>query len=338
MSKVIKFAVIGIGNIGIKHVRVIKSTPLASLVAVCDIDKNKQKSLNELCAENIPFYTDFKKMLLSTDADIITIATPHSLHAQMSIESLKAGKHVLVEKPMALTVKDSKLMIATALNLNKKLFVVKQNRYNKPVLLTNKALKENRLGKIFLVQANVLWNRHEDYYAQSPWRGVKSLEGGALHTQVSHFIDLLMWWFGDILEAKTFIKTLNHSIEIEDTGVAALKFKTGILGSLVWTTNVYNKNYEGSITIIGEKGTIRIGGKYLNKIDFWDVQSYPLPENGDSEDKVNIYSAGYQGTASNHDKMMDEIIDFFNKGRKGVVEGDEGLKTTKAIEVIYANS
>jgi predicted dehydrogenase len=201
-------------------------------------------------------------------------------------------------------------------------------------LLTDKALREQKLGKIFMVQCNVLWNRHQGYYDQSKWRGKIHLEGGALQTQVSHFLDLMVWWFGSITNASTIMDTLNHNIEIEDCGVSVLKFDSGVIGSLNWTTCVYNVNYEGSITIIGEKGTIKIGGKYLNEIQFWDVQSYPLPEDEEFDDKPNLYGT-YQGSSSNHDKLIHELIDQIIENRRGVVEGDEGIKSISAIETIY---
>ena len=185
-----------------------------------------------------------------------------------------------------------------------------------------------------MVQCNVMWNRYQPYYDDSDWRGLKALEGGSLHTQVSHFLDLLIWWFGDVVDAKTFIDTKNHSIEIEDCGSTTMQFDSGVIGSLFWTTCVYNKNYEGSITIVGENGTIKIGGKYLNKIEYWDVQSCPLPEDVEFEDKPNDYGK-YQGTSSNHHKVVDHIVDQFASKRKGVVEGDEAIKTIEAIDLIY---
>jgi UDP-N-acetyl-2-amino-2-deoxyglucuronate dehydrogenase len=334
--KKIKISIIGLGGIGKRHVAVIDAELNAEIVAICDIDIDKCKSITDLYGA-IPIYTDYKKLLKETDADLISIATPHGLHAEMSINSLKSGRHVLVEKPMALTSADCDRMIQVSEEVGKKLIVIKQNRFNIPIQLVKKAIDESRLGKIYMVQCNVMWNRHSGYYSDSDWRGKKELEGGVLNTQVSHFIDLMLWWFGELVEAKTIIDTLNHNIEIEDAGVSAMKFSSGVIGSLLWTTNVYNNNYEGSITIIGEKGTIKIGGKYLNKIEYWDVQSYPLPENIIFEDKPNNYGK-YQGTSSNHDKMLDEVIGFFNKGRKEIVEGLEGKKTIDAIELIYKDT
>jgi predicted dehydrogenase len=163
------------------------------------------------------------------------------------------------------------------------------------------------------------------------------LEGGALHTQVSHFIDLMIWWFGSIIDAQTSLDTKNHDIEIEDCGQTIVRFESGAMGSIIWTTCVYNKNYEGSITIIGEKGTIKIGGQYLNKIEFWDVMSYPLPEDVEFTDKPNAYGK-YQGTSSNHDKVVHDVVAELLNERHNVVEGDEGMKTIEAIELIYKHA
>jgi len=329
----IKFAVVGCGSIGKRHVAVIDAENKAELVALCDINPTPANELSQLYG-NVPVFNSYTEMLAHTHADIISICTPHGLHASMTLEAAKAKKHILVEKPMALHLDDCKEMIQAAKENQVELFVVKQNRYNKPIALTKKALDEGKLGKVFMVQCNVMWNRHQEYYAQSGWRGSIELEGGALHTQVSHFLDLLIWWFGNLTEAKTITDTLNHDIEIEDCGVSALRFESGVIGSLLWTTCVYNKNYEGSITVIGEKGTIKVGGKYLNEIEFWDVQSYPLPENIEFNDLPNNYGK-YQGSSSNHDKTVQNIIGKLLNERHMVVEGDEGMKTIEAIDKIY---
>ena len=335
MRKKVKFAIVGCGSIGKRHIAVVDAEPNAELVAICDIDEKKCIELSSLY-DNVKYYTDYATMLKEVDVDIVNIATPHGLHASMSIAAANAKKNILVEKPMALHPTDCALMNEAAVKNDVKLFVVKQNRYNTPIALTKKAIENGKLGRIFMTQCNVMWNRHQEYYNDSDWRGRLKLEGGALHTQVSHFIDLLIWWFGDVVEAKTIIDTLNHNIEIEDCGVTAMKFSTGVLGSLFWTTCVYNKNFEGSITIIGEKGTIKIGGKYLNKIEYWDVQSYPLPEDIDFEDAPNNYGK-YQGTSSNHDKLMTDLVHLFTQNRKGIVEGSEAIKTVEAIDLIYKN-
>ncbi|CAN5257508.1 Gfo/Idh/MocA family oxidoreductase [soil metagenome] len=335
--KKVKFAVVGCGSIGKRHVAVVDADERAAITAVCDENLSKAQALSDLYGE-IPVYEDYRQLIKESDADIISICTPHGLHAEMSVFAAEAKKNVLVEKPMALTSSDARLMIEKAKENEVSLMVVKQNRFNVPITLTKKALDENKLGKIYMVQCNVLWNRNEEYYTESDWRGKKELEGGALFTQVSHFIDLLVWWFGDVVDANALIDTKLHDIEVEDCGSASITFNSGVMGSLLWTTCVYNKNYEGSITIIGENGTIKIGGPYLNIIDFWDVRSFPLPHKTAFVDQPNSYGK-YQGTSSNHDKVIKEVIKkLLNEKYSGVVEGDQGIKTIEAIEKIYKNA
>lgn len=334
MNKV-KFAVVGCGSIGKRHLAVIDAEPKAELVAICDLDEKKCKEFSALY--KVPYYTGYNELLKRDDIEVINISTPHGLHAEMAMEAARHKKHALVEKPMALYVDDCRKMIEVAKENGVKLYMVKQNRFNAPIALTKRAFDEGRLGKIFMVQCNVMWNRHQDYYESSDWRGRKAMEGGSLQTQVSHFIDLMIWWLGDLVESKAIMDTMNHDIEIEDCGAAVLRFKSGTIGSLLWTTCVYNKNFEGSITLIGEKGTIKIGGQYLNKIEFWDVQSYPLPDDVEFTDKPNIYGK-YQGTSSNHDKVVQELTAALMKERSNCVEGDEGIKTIEAIEMIYRSA
>jgi predicted dehydrogenase len=252
----------------------------------------------------------------------------------MTIEAANRGFHVLVEKPMAIRAADCLTMNEAAYRNNVRLWVVKQNRYNVPVRLTYDALVKGRLGRLFMVKCDVLWNRYQGYYDDSPWRGSIEKEGGALYTQASHFIDLLVWWCGDVESATGALATQHHDIEIEDAGSAVLHFSSGTIGSLNWTTNVYNKNYEGSITLMGEHGTVKIGGKYLNKIDYWDVNGYPLQEGIEYTDKPNSYGK-YQGTSSNHDKVVRAIISQLKHRTTGPVDGFEGMKSVIAIEKIY---
>ena len=308
----------------------------AELVAISDNNRGALDSQLEL----YPYlngHDSFDAMLNAGGFEIVCIATPHALHADMTVKALEAGYHVMVEKPMALNMEDCMRMNDCAQRTGKKLWVVKQNRHNVPVRLAKDAMERGRLGKVFMVKCDILWNRYQGYYDDSPWRGRIDTEGGALFTQASHFIDLLIWWCGDVTESKAHIETQNHNIETEDSGIAYLKFESGTLGSLVWTTCVHNKNYEGSITIIGETGTIKIGGRYLNKIEFWDVQGYPLPENVDFSDKPNAYGK-YQGTSSNHDKVYAALIEHLKAGKNATVDGFEGMKSIAAIEAIYDNA
>ena len=329
----IKFAIVGCGNIGKRHIAVIDAEEEAELVAICDLDEVKCKEASNLY-NGIKYYTNYNECLNNCNADVISIATPHHLHAEMAIAAANKKINILVEKPMALYAADCNKMIEAAEKNSVKLWVVKQNRYNIPVQLAKEAISNNRLGKIFFVKCDILWNRYQGYYDDSPWRGKKNLEGGALYTQASHFIDLLVWWFGEVLESKTSLETQNHKIETEDTGVSILKFSSGTICSLLWTTCVYNKNYEGSITIIGEKGTVKIGGQYLNKIEYWDIEGFPLPEGISYTDKPNLYGK-YQGTSSNHDQVIRSIISQMKQRQFETVEGFEGIKSIKAIETIY---
>jgi predicted dehydrogenase len=253
----VKFAVVGCGNIGSRHLAVIDADARAQLVDLCDIKK-------ELCEKysglyNVRSYVDFSEMLEKTSADVINICTPHGLHAPMAIEAANAGRHILVEKPMALTVEDTLQIQEAAKKNGVRLMVVWQNRHNVPIKLVKKALEEKALGQVYMVHCSVLWNRPQSYYDRSDWLGRKDLEGGPLYTQCSHFIDLLIYMFGDIQRVNSIGETKSHSIEVEDCGVAMMKFKSGVMGTLSYTNCVYNKNYEGSMTIVGEKGTIRIG-------------------------------------------------------------------------------
>ncbi|MCE3258652.1 MAG: oxidoreductase domain protein [Bacteroidetes bacterium] len=331
----IKFAVVGCGSIGKRHIAVLDAEPNAEIVAICDINEALCKEQSALY-NNIPWFTSYEKMLNEINADVINVVTPHALHAPMTIQAANKGFNILVEKPMALTVADCKAMNEAAVKNNVKLWVVKQNRHNVPVKLAKNAIDKGMLGKIFMVKCDILWNRYQGYYDDSPWRGKKKEEGGALFTQASHFIDLLVWWCGDVVDVKAYIATQNHNIETEDSGNAVLKFSSGALGSLNWTTCVYNKNFEGSITIVGEKGTIKIGGQYLNKIEFWDVNGYPLQEGVEFTDKPNAYGK-YQGTSSNHDKVVKTIIEKMGNTPSDIqaVEGFEGMRCVEAIEKIY---
>lgn len=333
----IKVDIVGCGNIGKRHLAVFDQNPNTVITSLCDEEINTAERLKSNYGHSYPVFESFSEQISQSDADLISICTPHYLHKEMAIEAINAGKHVLVEKPMALTSADSKAMIEAAKSKNKRLYVMKQNRFNVPITLTKDALNNNRLGKIYMVQCNVYWNRNPEYYSQSNWRGKKAKEGGALFTQASHFVDLLIWWFGDVINAKATIDTKMQEIEVEDCGNAIMNFESGVQGSIMWTTCVYNKNYEGSITIVGEKGTIKIGGPYLNKIDFWDVQSYPLPNNINFADLPNNYGK-YQGTSSNHHKVVAEIVKDLGGEKSEIVEGDEGLKSIDAIEMIYKDA
>jgi predicted dehydrogenase len=336
----VRFALVGCGSIGARHASLIAVQAGADLVGVCDSDPAALADLvGRGLVDRANTWTDYEQLLRDVRADVVDICTPHSLHAPMAIAAAASGRHVLVEKPMALSTADAEEMIRTADRHQVRLMVVKQNRYNQPVVLTRDALLSGRLGRVHLVQCNVLWNRNDDYYRLSPWRGRKACEGGALFTQVSHFIDLLVWWFGDLVSASADIATRAHAIDVEDCGTATLLFDTGVLGQLAWTTCVHRRNYEGSITIVAERGTVKIGGQYLNTIEYWDVDGFPLPDGLAFSDRPNAYGGAYQGSSSNHDKVIRDLVaDLQEQRQETVVAGREGLRTVRAIELIYRHA
>jgi UDP-N-acetyl-2-amino-2-deoxyglucuronate dehydrogenase len=329
--KKIRFAIIGCGRIAQRHAEHINRKGI--LTAVCDIDKGKADQLaNEYKA--IPFYNIEELLKSDTGLDVISICTPNGLHAGHSIKALKAGFHVLCEKPMALKVEDCEKMIEAAESAGKRLFIIKQNRYNPPVVAVKKALEEGRLGKIYSIQLNCFWNRGLAYYANS-WKGTRELDGGTLFTQFSHFIDLLYWMIGDIAEVRSMMQNFAHgdAIEFEDTGVVLLKFVNGALGSINYTVNSYGKNMEGSLTIFGEKGTVKIGGQYLNELEYQNIHDYTIG-NLPAGNIANEYGA-YQGSMSNHDKVYDNLIDVLLHNGIITTSAWEGLKTVSIIEKIY---
>ncbi len=336
MSDSVGFAVVGCGNIGSRHLAVIEAQPRARVTAICDVDAEKCRKYAAMYGD-VPAYGSITELLRSASADVISICTPHHLHAPMAIEAAAAGRHILVEKPMALTADDGRAMGAAAERAGVRLMVVKQNRYNVPVVLTKHALDQGHLGRVYTVRCSVLWNRHAGYYHESPWRGRRTMEGGALYTQVSHFLDLLIWWFGDVANASARLARRKHAVEIEDIGAAQVVFASGVVGSLDWTTCVYRRNYEGSITIVGDRGTIKIGGPYLNTIEYWDVEGHPLPPDVQFTDKPNAYGK-YQGTSSNHDRVIQDVVADLLDGSANSVSAAEGLKVVEGIETIYRSA
>ena len=271
------------------------------------------------------------------EISVVSVCTPNGLHATHSIQSLNAGKNVLCEKPMAIDVTDCGEMIKAAERNNKRLFVIKQNRFNPPVAAVKELIDNNKLGKIYSVQLNCFWNRNEDYYKNS-WKGTRELDGGTLYTQFSHFIDLLYWLIGDVKKAYALTANFGHEgiIEFEDTGVVALQFYNGVLGTINYTVNSYAKNMEGSITIFGEKGTVKIGGQYLNELEYQSIEGIIIKDLP-AGNKPNNYGT-YMGSMSNHDKVYANLVDVINNGASIVTNLFEGLKTVEIIDKIYQSA
>lgn len=333
MSK-IRFGIIGCGRIAQRHAGHISK--LGELVAVCDISEERAKSLgNEFGAKS---FQKIEEFLQQAEMDVVAVCTPNGLHATHTIQSLKAGFHVLCEKPMAITSADCEEMIKTAEKCNKRLFIVKQNRFNPAIEAVKEKLDNDELGRIYSIQLNCFWNRNFDYYQKSDWKGTKDLDGGTLFTQFSHFIDLLYWMIGDVEEAHAMIQNFAHQdvIDFEDTGVVSLKFKNGVLGTINYTVNSYAKNMEGSITIFGEKGTVKVGGQYLNKLDYQSLEGNEIGELREGN-PANEYGE-YQGSMSNHDQVYGNVIEVLEGRGSIATNGLEGLKTVEIIEKIYKSA
>jgi UDP-N-acetyl-2-amino-2-deoxyglucuronate dehydrogenase len=327
----LKFAIIGCGRIAKRHAIHIQNN--GELVAVCDTDKSKS---NELAQEtdSTPYYDIDDLLNAEPEVDVVAICSPNGLHAIHTIKSLRKGFHVLCEKPMAINVHDCGEMIKEAEKANKRLFIVKQNRFNPPMVAIKELIDNEKLGEILSIQLNCFWNRNEEYYKNS-WKGTKDLDGGTLYTQFSHFIDLLYWIVGDVKKVSAYGGNLNHQgiIEFEDTGVICLKFHNNALGTINYSVNSHGGNMEGSLTVFGTKGTVKVGGQYLNELEYQNIENYTI-ENLPKGNPPNSYGK-YQGSMSNHDKVYENVVDvLLNKGAIAT-NGFEGLKTVEIIDKIY---
>lgn len=326
-----RFAIIGCGKIAQRHA--VHSQNFGELAAVCDVVGDKATVLAD--QYHVPFFTSIVDLLLAgIEIDVVVICTPNGLHANQVILALKSGYHVLVEKPMALTSNDCKAMIAAAENSGKQLFTIVQNRFNPPVMAVKKSLDDKMFGKLYSIQLTCLWNRNHTYYSDS-WRGTKNMDGGTLFTQFSHFIDLLYWFFGEVKSVYAISKNAAHAgvIAFEDCGVVAMEFVNGIIGSINFSVNSFEKNREGSLTILGEKGIVKIGGEYLNTIEYEHFENHQL-EYLTNPNEANDYGT-YKGSMRNHDKVYRNIVDTLQYGKPFYAMPLEGLKTVEIIERIY---
>lgn len=330
----IKFAIIGCGRIAQRHAEHIAN--YGELVAVCDIDLEKAKLLGEKHSAMI-FNTIDELLGSKVKVDVISICSPNGLHAEHSIKALNAGYNVLCEKPIAINVHDCEEMIKAAEKNNKRLFAIKQNRFNPPVEAVKNIIDNGQLGRIYSVQLSCFWNRNFDYYYNS-WKGTNNLDGGTLYTQFSHFIDLLYWMIGDVKEVFAITDNFAHKgvIEFEDTGVVALRFYNNAIGTINYTVNSYGKNMEGSLTIFGEKGTVKIGGQYLNELEYQNIEGIVIKDLPVGN-LANNYGQ-YQGSMSNHDKVYQNVIDVLKNGGAISTSSFEGLKTVEIIDKIYQSA
>lgn len=336
LDRPVRFALVGCGRIAKNHFDAIAAhAGRAELVAVCD---NKPAQLAEaVTARGVPGFASLDALLAGSDADVIVLATPSGLHSLQAIKVAAAGRHVLTEKPMATKFDEGMAMVRACRDAGVKLFVVKQNRLNTTVQLVKRAIEQGRFGRIFLATVNVFWTRPQSYYDAAPWRGRWDLDGGAFMNQASHYVDLLDWLVGPVDSVHAYTATLARDIEAEDTGVMSVRLRHGGLGSINVTMLTYPQNLEGSITILGEKGTVRIGGTAVNKIDHWQ---FAEPH----ADDAAIASASYQlGDGGNvygfgHPLYYDNVIRTLRGEASAEVDGYEGLRSLEILIAAYRSA
>ena len=328
----LKVALVGCGRIAKRHSDLLggKYISGAKLVAICDVNNDKAKAIGD--KYNIPTYSDMDKMMQSESIDIVVVLTPSGLHAKHVINLAKYGKDIMVEKPMALTLDDADSMIEACDINNCRLFVIKQNRFNVPVVKLHEAHQQGRFGKLVLGTVRVRWARHQSYYDQDVWRGTWKMDGGVLTNQASHHVDMLEWIMGDVESVFAHSTTALADIEAEDTAVVLLKFRNGALGIIEATTATRPRDLEGSISILGSEGNVVIGGFAVNQIQSW---AFEKEQDGDDEvlkkysvNPPNVYGFGHQA-------YYDHVIDCISHGNRNLVDGLQGRKSIELISAIY---
>lgn len=329
----IRFAVVGYGHIGRRHAAIIQQHPECELLAVCD-------TANPGDLPAAPFFSSLEALLAAgLPLDVVNICTPNGYHAAQAIQSLEAGCHVVVEKPMGLSRAECEQVVFKALQRNRQVFCVMQNRYSPAAAWLKQAMDQNLLGDIYTVQVNCFWNRDDRYYLPGgqphPWHGHPQLDGGVLFTQFAHFIDLLYWVFGDIERISGALTNVAHahSAPFADTGAVHFHLVRGGLGSLHFSTAVWDRNFESSITAIGSRGSVRLGGQYMNEITHCHIKDYEMPALPPAA-PPNDYG-GYTGSAANHHFVIQNVADVLNGRETTATNALEGLKVVDMIERIY---
>jgi predicted dehydrogenase len=333
MPEKIKFAVIGQGHIGKRHAEMIRRNSHAELVALCDILPKEKLRLDD---SSEPFFSSIDELLSSgIDMDVVNICTPNGFHADYAVKALNAHRHVVIEKPVALTKADAQAILDKSKEVSREVFCVMQNRYSPPSVWLKQLVEDQQLGDIFLVQLNCYWNRDSRYYHAGDWHGDAQLDGGTLFTQFSHFIDIMYWLFGDVTNIAGNFKDFNHQTltDFEDSGVVTFDFVKRGMGVLNYSTAVWDTNLESSITIIGSKGTVRVAGQYMNEVTYCHVQDYEMPQLAPCN-PANDYGP-YKGSAQNHHYVIGNVVDTLLGNAKATTSLHEGLKIVDIIERIY---
>lgn len=331
----LKVATVGCGRIAEKHLGAVTSEAIPTrLVAVCDIDEQKARAKGE--KYGVPFYTDYHRLMEAhPDVDLINVLTPTGHHAEHVIDLARYGKHILVEKPMALRLEDCDRMIEACAKAGGRLFVVKQNRFNRAVVAARDALEKGRFGKLVMATVRVRWRRDQAYYDQADWRGTWALDGGVISQQASHHLDLLQWFLGPVENVHCRIATRLMAIEVEDTAAAIVSFASGALGVFEATTAARPEDLEGSLSILGEKGSVIIGGMAVNKIEYWKFDD-ARPEDDNirdnfSQDVPNVYGHG-------HLPYIAHVVEAISKNKHGLVEAEEGKKNIQILTALYESA
>ena len=328
----IKFAVVGLGHIGKRHAEMIRRNSNAELVAVCDV-LPKEKLDPEI---KEPYFNDFDEMLQSDlGIDVVNVCNLIGFHPEYAIKALEAKKHVVLEKPIALTKVDAEKIVFKSLEMSRSVFCVMQNRYSPPMAWLKELVSKELLGEIYFVKVDAFWNRDEKYYQRGSWHGTNALDGGTLFTQFSHYVDMVYWLFGDINNIRGKFANFSHGdlIEFEDTGCVDFDFINGGIGSLNYSTSVWDKNLESSITIIGSKGTVKVAGQYMDTVVHCHIKDYEMPELTEASHENDF--GGYKGAAQNHGYVIQNVIESLND--KGAIGTNllEGMKVVDMIERIY---
>jgi UDP-N-acetyl-2-amino-2-deoxyglucuronate dehydrogenase len=328
----LRFVLIGCSKVARKHAVALGRITDARLVGVCDTNAERAESFGR--EYGVPHFTDKTRLFESVPCDAVIISTPSGDHAVRALDMVQHGKHIIVEKPMALRLEDADAVIRACDEAGVKLFVVKQNRYNRPIQAMRRALDEGRFGKLVLGSVRVFWCRPQEYFTEAPWRGTWALDGGVLTNQASHHIDMLEWFMGDVESVSAMCATRLLKIETEDVGVATLRFKNGALGVIEATTATRPKDLEGSITILGEKGTVQVGGFAMDKLVTWSFAE-PRPE--DSQ-LLQTHSENPKDFAWNHEEYLRGVIASIRTGQKALVDGLEGRKSLELINALYESA
>ena len=332
----VRFAICGVGHIGRRHAALVSRHPEAQLAALIDV---RAELRDGLAAEfpGVPFFASLEEYLQSGPAaEVLTVATPNGLHAPQALLGLRAGRHVVIEKPIALTKADAETIVHTALQTGRLVFGVMQNRYSPPAAWLKQLYDEGRLGQVFMVQLNCFWNRDRRYYKPGGWKGTQALDGGTLFTQFSHFVDLLYWVFGDITNLTARFRDFTHAglTDFEDSGLVTFDLVRGGSGTLSYSTAVWDRNLESSLTVVAERGSLRIAGQYMDKVEYCHLQDYTMPALPPTS-PANDYGP-FQGSAANHVQVIENVVDTVRQRGFATTNALEGLKVVEMIERIYS--